>query len=61
MDCSNLQLARTLASSSLDTFKWMGEIGLNASYGAEANYGEPREQVLYLVPCGQELTALCQS
>jgi urocanate reductase len=35
----NLQLARTLASSSLDTFKWMGEIGLNASYGAEANYG----------------------
>jgi urocanate reductase len=35
----NLELARTLASSSLDTFKWMGEIGLNASYGAEANYG----------------------
>ena len=35
----NLELARTLASSSLNTFKWMGEIGLNASYGAEAKYG----------------------
>ena len=35
----NLELARTLASSSLNTFKWMGETGLNASYGAEANYG----------------------
>lgn len=35
----NLELARTLAASSLDSFKWMGEIGLNASYGAEAKYG----------------------
>ena len=35
----NLELARTLAASSLNSFKWMGEIGLNASYGAEAKYG----------------------
>ena len=35
----NLTLARTLASSSLDSFKWMGELGLNASYGAGAQYG----------------------
>lgn len=35
----NIELARTLASSSLDSFKWMGEIGLKASYGAEAEYG----------------------
>lgn len=35
----NLNLARTLASSSLDSFKWMGELGLNASYGAGAQYG----------------------
>ena len=35
----NLELARTLAASSLNSFKWMGEIGLNASYGADAKYG----------------------
>lgn len=35
----NIELARTLASNSLDTFKWMGEIGLNASYGTGAKYG----------------------
>ena len=34
-----LELARTLAASSLDSFKWMGEVGLKSSYGAEANYG----------------------
>jgi flavocytochrome c len=34
-----LHLARSLASNSLNSFKWMGEIGLNASYGAEATYG----------------------
>jgi urocanate reductase len=35
----DIKLARTLAENSLDSFKWMGEIGLNASYGKEANYG----------------------
>lgn len=34
-----LDLARKLASSSLDTFVWMDSVGLNASYGGKANYG----------------------
>ena len=34
-----IELARTLAENALDSFKWMGEIGLNASYGADAMYG----------------------
>ena len=35
----DLNLARTLAANSLDSFKWMGDIGLNASFGASAQYG----------------------
>ncbi|MDO4492588.1 MAG: FAD-dependent oxidoreductase [Clostridia bacterium] len=34
-----VEMAQTLAEKSLDAFKWMGEIGLEASYGAEAQYG----------------------
>ena len=36
---SDIELARTLAENALASFEWMGETGLNASYGAEANYG----------------------
>ncbi|WP_026476322.1 FAD-dependent oxidoreductase [Alkaliphilus transvaalensis] len=35
-----VHLARQLAVHSLDAFKWMGEIGLEASYGADAKYGD---------------------
>lgn len=35
-----VELARTLAGSSLDSFKWMGTIGLNSSYGKDSKYGE---------------------
>ena len=34
-----LEMARTLAENSLETFKWMGEIGLESSFGTEAQYG----------------------
>ena len=34
-----LELARTLASSALDTFAWMDSVGLKASYGSAADYG----------------------
>ena len=36
---SDIELARTLAENALASFEWTGETGLNASYGAEANYG----------------------
>lgn len=36
---SELELARKLASSALDTFVWMDSVGLKASYGNTANYG----------------------
>ncbi|MCR3921265.1 MAG: FAD-dependent oxidoreductase [Firmicutes bacterium] len=35
----NVELARTLASESLNAFKWMGEVGLESSYGADTKYG----------------------
>jgi flavocytochrome c len=34
-----IELARTLASSALDSFKWMDKIGLQASYGGTSKYG----------------------
>ncbi len=34
-----LELARTLAENALASFEWMDSVGLNASYGAEADYG----------------------
>ena len=34
-----VHLARQLAVNSLDAFVWMGEVGLEASYGADAKYG----------------------
>jgi flavocytochrome c len=34
-----LDLARTLASKSLDSFVWMDSIGLKASYGSKVSYG----------------------
>lgn len=34
-----LELARELASSGLDAFVWMGEVGLNSLYGTDASYG----------------------
>ncbi|MFA6507480.1 MAG: FAD-dependent oxidoreductase [Treponemataceae bacterium] len=34
-----LDLARTLASKSLDSFIWMDSVGLNASYGTKVSYG----------------------
>ncbi|ABR49144.1 Succinate dehydrogenase [Alkaliphilus metalliredigens QYMF] len=35
-----VHLARQLAINSLDAFQWMGEVGLEASYGADAKYGD---------------------
>ncbi|GAB6087137.1 FAD-dependent oxidoreductase [Alkaliphilus crotonatoxidans] len=35
----NIDLVRTFASNGLEAFKWMGEINLEASYGATAQYG----------------------
>jgi flavocytochrome c len=34
-----IELARTLASSALDSFKWMDKLGLQASYGGTSKYG----------------------
>lgn len=34
-----LDLARTLAEEALNSFVWMGEIGLNATYGSNADKG----------------------
>ncbi len=34
-----VHLARKLATDSLDAFAWMGEVGLEASYGDDAKYG----------------------
>lgn len=36
---SNIELARTLAENALESFEWMGTLGLNSSYGADALYG----------------------
>jgi len=35
-----VELARTLAAKSLDSFVWMGTVGLNSSYGKDAKYGD---------------------
>ncbi|KPU43753.1 urocanate reductase precursor [Oxobacter pfennigii] len=35
----SIVLARKFANSALDSFVWMGEAGLNSSYGADAKYG----------------------
>ncbi|SNS91581.1 flavocytochrome c [Anaerovirgula multivorans] len=34
-----IELARKFAADALDAFAWMGEVGLEASYGADAQYG----------------------
>jgi flavocytochrome c len=34
-----VELARKLADSALDSFVWMGTVGLNSSYGRDAKYG----------------------
>jgi len=34
-----VELARTLAESALNSFLWMGTVGLNTSYGKDAQYG----------------------
>lgn len=35
-----VELARKLAQSALDSFVWMGSVGLNSSYGKTAQYGK---------------------
>jgi flavocytochrome c len=35
-----VELARKLADSALDSFAWMGSVGLNSSYGKTAQYGK---------------------
>ncbi|MDF2566531.1 MAG: succinate dehydrogenase/fumarate reductase, flavoprotein subunit, partial [Massilibacillus sp.] len=35
-----VELARTLAVNSLDSFRWMETVGLNSSYGKDAKYGD---------------------
>ncbi len=51
-----VDLARKLAQSALDSFVWMGSVGLNSSYGKTAQYGNAPGTGTVLGASGQEHT-----